>query len=149
MRRSYVVIFVGCILGAATPAAAGPDKDVVVTVQDPRIIESSGLIARDGDFLTVNDSGDSGRVFVVDGKTGQTIGVTSWSDSASDVEAIAPAGGDRIWVGDIGDNDAGPPVDRGDPAAGRRRATGRRPARRFGSPTRTVRAMPRPCSCTR
>ncbi len=104
MRRSYVVVFVGCILGAATPAAAGPDKDVVVTVQDPRIIESSGLIARDGDFLTVNDSGDSGRVFVVDGQTGQTIGVTSWSDSASDVEAIAPAGGNRIWVGDIGDN---------------------------------------------
>ena len=104
MRRSYVVIFVGCILGAATPAAAGPEKDVVVTIQDARIIESSGLIARDGDFLTVNDSGDSGRVFVVDGKTGQTIGVTSWSDAASDVEAIAPAGGDRIWVGDIGDN---------------------------------------------
>ncbi len=108
MRKSSALILVGCLLGVTAPAAADtetePEGDVVVTVQDPLIVESSGLIARKGDFLTVNDSGDKGQVFVVDGETGETIGVTFWSDSAKDVEAIAPADGDEIWVGDIGDN---------------------------------------------
>ncbi len=61
-----------------------------------------------GLFATTNDSGDSGRVFVLDGR-GATVGVTHWEDDPTDTEALAPAPasqGSRIWVGDIGDNAA-------------------------------------------
>ena len=85
-------------------SAAGPRGEVAFTFADPEIIESSGLVARDGLVMTVNDSGDSGRVFVVDPATGETVGVTTWSDDPTDVEAIAPAGPGEVWVGDIGDN---------------------------------------------
>ncbi len=87
-----------------TVLLADPKPDPVITVRDPRIVEASGLVARDGDFLAVNDSGDEGRVFVVDGQSGRTVGVTLWSSAPVDVEALAPAGGDDVWVGDIGDN---------------------------------------------
>ena len=30
--------------------------------------------------------------------------MTHWSDEPVDVEALAPAGGGEVWVGDIGDN---------------------------------------------
>ena len=77
--------------------------------EDPAIVESSGLVALDGPargrlVVTTNDSGDSGRVFTVDPRTGGTVGVTSWAAEPVDVEALAPAGPDRVWVGDIGDN---------------------------------------------
>ena len=75
------------------------------TFADPAIVESSGLVVRDGLFVTVNDSGDRGRVFTVDG-SGVTVGVTSWSPAPVDVEALAPAGDGEVWVGDIGDNTA-------------------------------------------
>ena len=55
---------------------------------------------------TVNDSGDTGRVFTVDTATGETVGVTFWADGPDDVEALAPAGPGHVWVGDIGDNSA-------------------------------------------
>jgi hypothetical protein len=104
--------------------AAGPAdrKDVVLTFSDARIVESSGLVARGDEFVTVNDSGDDGRTFVVD-RSGDTVGSATWGE-ATDVEAVAPWGGDSVLVGDIGDN-AGKrdsvsvlrvPVERGDRA---------------------------------
>jgi len=54
--------------------------------------------------VTVNDSGDSGRVFAVDPATGETVGVTSWDAEPTDVEALAPAGPGHVWVADTGDN---------------------------------------------
>jgi hypothetical protein len=79
------------------------DASVELTFEDPDIVESSGL-ALVGDWLvTVNDSGDSGRVFTVDG-TGETVGSTAWTPDPRDVEALAPAGDAAVWVGDIGDN---------------------------------------------
>ena len=50
--------------------------------------------------------GRLGRVFTVDPATGETVGVTQWSADPVDVEALAPAGGGEVWVGDIGDNRA-------------------------------------------
>ncbi|MGY2700466.1 hypothetical protein [Nocardioides sp. HB32] len=73
--------------------------------QDPAIVESSGLVVSDGLFVTVNDSGDTGRVFTVDA-AGTTVGVTSWPGEPTDAEALAPAGPSEVWVGDIGDNTA-------------------------------------------
>jgi hypothetical protein len=94
------------VLGLAS-ADAAPAARVELTFADPEIVESSGLVARDGLVVTVNDSGDTGRVFSVDRGTGETVGVTTWSDDPQDVEAVAPAG-DRfpgqVWVADIGDN---------------------------------------------
>jgi hypothetical protein len=74
--------------------------------QDDAIDESSGLVTAGDTVLTVNDSGDSARVFVVDRRSGQTVGATTYAeDDPIDVEAIAPGPGGRLWVGDIGDND--------------------------------------------
>lgn len=88
----------------ATAAPAGPAAHVELRIEDPAIVESSGLVATDdGLFLTTNDSGDGGRVFVVDG-SGRTVGTTSWTTEPVDVEALAPAGPGEVWVGDTGDN---------------------------------------------
>jgi hypothetical protein len=83
--------------------APADDPTVELTFQDPEIIESSGLAVAGDRVVTTNDSGDRGRVFVVD-ETGDTVGVSTWSDDPSDVEALASAGGSSVWVGDIGDN---------------------------------------------
>ncbi len=87
-------------------ASIAPDRDgqVVFRFADPAIVESSGLVVEDGLVVTVNDSGDSARVFAVDLDTGRTVGVTTWDDEPLDVEALAPAGPGQVWVGDIGDN---------------------------------------------
>lgn len=86
-------------------AVSGADRPAVeFRFQDPQIVESSGLVARDGLFVTVNDSGDSGRTFVVDPATGRTVGGAHWSRQPDDVEAIAPMPDGSLLVGDIGDN---------------------------------------------
>ncbi len=89
-------------LGAAS--APGQERDVLLSFTDPRIVESSGLVALDRGFVTVNDSGDDGRTFVVD-DDGDTVGGATWGE-ATDAEALAPWGRDRVLVGDIGDNAA-------------------------------------------
>ena len=78
---------------------------VAFVFQDPAIVESSGLAVVGGRVVTTNDSGDTGRVFAVDARTGRTVGTTTWSREPVDVEALAPAGPRSVWVGDIGDND--------------------------------------------
>jgi hypothetical protein len=90
------------LLGAAAGATGADDPAFRFT--DPDIVESSGLVVRDGLVVTTNDSGDSGRVFSVDPGTGRTVGVTSWTPEPVDVEALAPADPGQVWVGDIGDN---------------------------------------------
>ena len=75
------------------PTPAPPHGTPVLRASsDPAIVESSGLVVADGLFVTTNDSGDTGRVFVVDPADGRTVGVTHWSDDPTDVEALAPAG---------------------------------------------------------
>jgi hypothetical protein len=95
------------LLGAAA-GTPDPTGTSVLRFDDPGIVESSGLAftptARGGLVHTVNDSGDSGRVFTVDAATGGTVGVTSWDEDPVDVEALAPAGRGQVWVADIGDN---------------------------------------------
>lgn len=106
-RRLAICVCVALpfLIGAATGARAAPDPAFRFT--DPDIVESSGLVVVDAPadlIVTTNDSGDSGRVFTVDPGTGSTVGVTSWSPAPVDVEALAPAGQEHVWVGDIGDN---------------------------------------------
>jgi hypothetical protein len=86
-------------------APADRPADPVFSFQDTEISESSGLVVRDGLFVTVNDSGDTARVFTVDPATGETVGHTTWDASPLDDEALAPAAHSTdVWVGDIGDN---------------------------------------------
>lgn len=105
-RGLLVIAAVPFVIGAAvgSGAAEAPRSHVLFSFTDDRIIESSGLVARDGLVVTVNDSGDSARIFTVDARTGDTVGVTTWPGEAEDVEALAPAGPGHVWVGDIGDN---------------------------------------------
>lgn len=92
---------------AAAPAAVAGSE--LCRVGDAEIVEASGLVATgsppEGLLVTVNDSGDEGRVFALDAASCETVGVTRWVEEPEDVEALAPAGsGDGVWVGDIGDN---------------------------------------------
>ncbi len=101
-RLLPVLVAAPFAVGAVVAAAPATDRQVVTRFEDPAIVESSGLVARpDGLLVTVNDSGDVGRVFTVD-RGGRTVGTTAWGE-ATDVEALAPLEGD-VLVGDIGDN---------------------------------------------
>jgi hypothetical protein len=89
-----------------TPVAAGAaGTPAVVPLRDPRIVEASALVDLGSTWVTSNDSGDSGRLFVVGAATGRTVGVVRFGITVKDVEALAPAGVSSVWVGDIGDND--------------------------------------------
>lgn len=89
-------------LGAVLLALVGR---VVFSFVDPAITESSGLVDLGSIMVTTNDSGGDPLVFVVDPKTGRTVGHTTYTDAVTDTEALAPAGPHAVWVGDIGDND--------------------------------------------
>jgi sugar lactone lactonase YvrE len=97
---AVVPFVIGTVTGPGLPPGT-----VEFSFRDPAIVEGSGLVVTDGLFVTVNDSGDSGRVFVVS-PSGETVGVTSWDGEPTDVEALAPAGPGHVWVGDTGDNTA-------------------------------------------
>jgi hypothetical protein len=107
MRERYLLAMTAIpfVVAAFLPGALLGGNEVT-RFEDPEIVESSGLAVVDGLLVTTNDSGDSGRVFTVDPATGETVGVTQWSADPVDVEALAPAGGGEVWVGDIGDNRA-------------------------------------------
>jgi len=88
---------------AALVLAAHPH--VLFTFHDSRIAESSAIVDGGSVVFTINDSGDSARVFMVDKQSGETVGVTTYSDDdVVDVEALAAAPDGDLWVGDIGDN---------------------------------------------
>ncbi|HEX4190133.1 MAG TPA: hypothetical protein VHZ06_03995 [Marmoricola sp.] len=73
---------------------------------DPTITESSALIDLGPLMVTTNDSGGGPFVYVIDSRTGATVGRTTYTSSVVDTEALAPAGRHAVWVGDVGDNDA-------------------------------------------
>jgi hypothetical protein len=102
------------LLAAATLAAAllvssaatGATTGRVFRLTDPRIVEASSLVDLGPRMVTANDSGNAPDLFSVDARTGRTVAVTHLRVAAVDIEALAPAGGSRVWVGDIGDNNA-------------------------------------------
>lgn len=95
-----------CLFPGASAAAEG--DDVVATIRDERITESSGLVqsGRDpGLAYTVNDSGSAPVVFVLELSTGDVVGTaTLGATEVSDIEALAIGADDRLYVADIGDN---------------------------------------------
>ncbi len=104
LAQVVTLIVVAAPFAIGTAVADGDRTALEFRFQDPQIVEASGLVAHGGLFVTVNDSGDSGRTFVVDGATGRTVGGATWSTEPSDVEAIAPTIDGSVLVGDIGDN---------------------------------------------
>jgi streptogramin lyase len=103
LGRAVAGLAVAAPFVMGTVSASSLSGHSVFTFRDPAIVESSALVVRGGLFYTLNDSGDSGRVFAVD-DTGRTVGVTHWAQLPHDCEAMAPAGPGEVWVGDIGDN---------------------------------------------
>jgi hypothetical protein len=79
------------------------------TVKDSELDELSGLAASShapNTFWTHNDSGDSARVFTIDG-SGKRLATFDLDDiGVFDAEDIAVSPGDdpRVWLADIGDN---------------------------------------------
>lgn len=88
-------------LADPTPAAKK-----LFTIRDERVDESSGLAKSqkyEGIYWTVNDSGDTARVFGID-TTGRVKAVLRFKAQVRDVEAIAVDRDGTIYVADIGDN---------------------------------------------
>ncbi|MEO6411484.1 MAG: hypothetical protein ABIO48_02755, partial [Pedococcus sp.] len=95
--------------GTAVAASAAAPKTVDIRIDDDRVTESSGLalsIRHPHTVWTVNDSGDTARVFAIDTETGRTVGVHTFDAEVRDVEALAITPQGRMLVADIGDNDA-------------------------------------------
>lgn len=90
--------------GPAAPAVAAEDEPRTVFHFDEQVTESSGLVDLGDRVLTINDSGDDAVVYVIDPRTGDTVGRTTFADEVTDVEAITQGPDGDVWVGDIGDN---------------------------------------------
>lgn len=103
----------GAVTGqAATHATADEGPTEPFTIEDPRIIESSGLAAsraHEGVYWTHNDSGyDPTVIYAVDSTTGKTVAaVTLAGIQGRDLEAISVSADGDVYVGDIGDNTGG------------------------------------------
>ncbi|WP_415952279.1 hypothetical protein [Streptomyces sp. KLOTTS4A1] len=79
------------------------------TIEDPRITESSGLVAsrkHPGVYWTHNDSDDGSYLYAVDSRTGKTRARVTMAGvgRARDVEGISMGPDGDLYVGDIGDN---------------------------------------------
>ena len=114
MRPRPAALLAAAVLAClAVPASAQevPGAEVALRLQDPRIVESSGLAVsrrHPGVLWTHNDSGDKPRLFAV-GADGRTRAVLTLAGvEARDWEALAAGRDDRgrpaLFVGDIGDN---------------------------------------------
>jgi hypothetical protein len=114
MRSRPAALLAVALLCLAAPAAAAQPvegAELVMRLEDPRVVESSGLAVsgrHPGVIWTHNDSGDAARLFAVggDGRTLATLRLAGVA--ARDWEALAPGRDDRgrpaLFVGDIGDN---------------------------------------------
>jgi hypothetical protein len=106
-------VVVPVLLGLAVPAAGQQVEgaEVALRLEDPRILESSGLALsrrHPAVLWTHNDSGGGPELYAV-GSDGRTLATLTLAGAeARDWEALAPGRDDRgrpaLLVGDIGDN---------------------------------------------
>ena len=95
-----------------TLSRAGADVgyDVVSTMTDPRITESSGLVLsnRHSDLAyTINDSGNAPLVFAIRVSTGEVVGTTKVTGGTLvDTEALSIDSDGNLWIADTGDNNS-------------------------------------------
>ncbi len=113
MNRVRIAAAAVAVAGAAflvgpVPPASG-DDDVIATITDERIGESSALVQSTVDpdlAYTINDSGNDTVVYVLQLASGEVVGTATLDVDAEDTEAMAIGADDRLYVADIGDNDA-------------------------------------------
>jgi|RhiMetdeSRZDD1v2_1073273.scaffolds.fasta_scaffold72082_4 hypothetical protein len=114
MRSRLAAVLAACaLLGLAAGASAQEPEGaaVVVRLEDPRILESSGLALsrrHEAVLWTHNDSGHRAELYAV-GSDGRTVATLTLAGvTARDWEAMAAGRDDRgrpaLFVGDIGDN---------------------------------------------
>ena len=117
--RAGAVVTLGVLPAACAPIYNATCKNTLVTsnvgpITDPALTEISGIhagIRNPGVWWVHNDSGDTARVFALDG-TGAVRGTfvfsgataTDWEDIA--IVPGATAGTGAMYLGDIGDNPA-------------------------------------------
>jgi hypothetical protein len=100
-----VIVVIASLTGKAD--AAGPKPQLVSTLSDPRITESSGLVVSRDDpdrAFTINDSGSSPVVYSVDVPSGRTVATTRVAADLVDTEALSVDADDTLWIADTGDN---------------------------------------------
>lgn len=111
-RNASRAVALATLAAAAVALAAAPraaaDEPPSFTIEDPRIVESSGLQAsarHPGVYWTHNDSDYPPEIYALDGETGQTLATVTLSGVPNrDVEAIHLGPDGALYVGDIGDN---------------------------------------------
>jgi hypothetical protein len=115
LGAATLLVVVGGGPAQAVAAAAAPRTAPapLCRLADPRISESSGVVAsslQDDVWFTHNDSGDTARFFALDATCRTRAVYTLPGVQARDWEDIArgpgPTGAPTLWLGDIGDNDA-------------------------------------------
>ena len=101
------IVLFSALARKAEGAEATPD--VVSTLSDPQITESSGLVVstEDDDLAyTINDSGNAPIVYAVEISTGTTVGTTRLAGDLLDTEALSIDQDETLWIADTGDNRA-------------------------------------------
>lgn len=101
------IVLFSSLARKADGAEARPD--VVSTIADPAITESSGLVVstEDDDLAyTVNDSGSSPIVYAIEISSGKTVGTTRLDAELIDTEALSIDQDGTLWIADTGDNRA-------------------------------------------
>ncbi len=108
----FTLLFVIGAPGCASSAAQAPQWKQLLTVQDTRLNELSGLsesIRYPGHFWANNDSGDTLRCFLISPK-GETVAVVNLKDYKNvDTESLRVAGTPEhpfVYISDTGDNRA-------------------------------------------
>ena len=102
--RRVGLLLAAAVLWMIVPGLAAAEDTVAFTIKDARITESSGLAVDPAGniYWTVNDSGDRGVAYGI-GLDGKVQGSLNFRAQPVDVEAVA-VHKDRLYVGDIGDN---------------------------------------------
>jgi hypothetical protein len=114
MRSRLAAVLAAALLGGLAVGASAQEvegAEVAVRLEDPRILESSGLALsrrHEAVLWTHNDSDDGPRLYAV-GSDGRTLAtLTLGGAAARDWEGLAAGRDDRgrpaLFVGDIGDN---------------------------------------------
>ncbi|KAA1379721.1 hypothetical protein [Aeromicrobium fastidiosum] len=100
-----VVVLISSVTGRSDGATAQPE--VVSTLSDGRINESSGLVISPDDpdrAYTINDSGGAPVVYAVSVSTGRTLGAATVDADLVDTEALSIDRDGTLWIADTGDN---------------------------------------------
>ncbi|MFD0415797.1 WD40 repeat domain-containing protein [Streptomyces sp. NPDC127108] len=97
------------VLTAPAAHADGGKGNDGFSIKDPRITESSGLVAsraHPGVYWTHNDQDKGAFLYAVDSATGKTVATITMTGVGRprDVEAISMGPDGDLYVGDIGDN---------------------------------------------